>query len=141
VLVSGGGFEQRLAPSLSLFGELGHAWHGLDAKPIVQQEVVYTHLVRRHNVHNRPVPVRLTGPYDQDSYETDFTVDNGLIARVGLTWHATRNIKLDLAYRHQPMDTYLAIWDAEQRAAGGGWWEERDTISASALELRLGWRF
>jgi len=138
---AGIGFEYRALPQLSLFLETGYAWHSLDARPVIQQEVVYTQLVRRHHVAHRPIPVDVPGPYVQDSYATEFKVDGGPMARFGVTWHMTDNVKLDLAYRHMPIDTYIAMYDPDWRAAGRGWWEERDVIDASAVELRLGWRF
>jgi hypothetical protein len=139
---AGIGFEAPILPKLSLFAEAGYGWYSLDADRTVQQETVFTYLVDRHNVHeSRPIPVTVNGPYDQDSYETTFELSDGLIGRVGVTYHVTSYIKLDVAYRHQRMDTLYEIYDKESRAAGGGWWQERTVIDASAIEMRLNWRF
>jgi hypothetical protein len=141
-LAAGLGFEAPILPKVSLFAEAGYGWYSLDADKTVQQETVFTYLVDRHNVHeSRPIPVKVRHPYDQDSYETTFELSDGLIGRVGVTYHVTSNVKLDIAYRHQRMDTLYEVYDKESRAAGGGWWQERTVIDASAIEMRLNWRF
>jgi hypothetical protein len=141
-LAAGLGFEAPILPKLSLFAEVGQAWHSLDANETIQQETVFTYLVDRHHVHeSRPVPVVVAGDYDQDSYETTFDIRDGLVARIGATYHVNDHVKLDLAYRHQRMDTLYEIYDQERRAGGLGWWQEKTAIDASAIELRLNWRF
>jgi hypothetical protein len=141
-LAAGLGFEAPILPKVSLFAEVGHGWNYTDADMKVQQETVFTYLVDRHGVHeSRPIPVTVNGPYDQDSYETTYEISDGLIGRFGATFHATEHIKLDVAYRHQRMNTLYEIYDLESRAAGGGWWQERTVIDASAIEMRVNWRF
>jgi len=141
-IATGLGFTAPVLPKISLFAEVGQAWYSLEADEKIQQETVFTYLVDRHNVHeSRPVPVAISGNYDQESYETTFDIKDGLIARIGATYHVNDHVKLDLAYRHQRMDTLYEIYDQESRAAGFGFWLEDTTIDASAIELRLNWRF
>jgi hypothetical protein len=132
------GFGLEVAPRVALFGEAGYSWTRPSADSVIQQEVVFTRLVARHNVHeSRPVPVRINGDYDQDSYATTYDLKDAPIYRIGVDWRAADNLHIRAAYRLHSIPAKLEIYDAEWRAAGQGYWEENDTLDASGFEVQL----
>ena len=126
-----------------VFGELGYASVDSSTHLKIQQEVVYTEIVRNHNVYQRPVPVDLTGPYDQVSYTTEYTIDDDYMARVGLGWDLGDHFGVTLAYRFFRPETYYNIIDTDwqERTGSEGYWEENSTTNLDTFELGILWRY
>ena len=140
-LAGGLGYKHSLSERVNFRAEGGIAYPIHRSNHDIQQEVVYTYLVGRHESTYRPIPVYPTGPYDQSSYETNWHIDYGAYLRVGLEFEATEHLRVRLYYKYfQPKGT-LEIWDAESRANGGGWWQEYRTIDMSTIQLGIGWEF
>ena len=137
----GVGYRSSISDRIEFRAEGGVAWPLHRSDHEIQQEIVYTYLVGRHESEFRPIPVYPTGPYDQDSYETNWQVDHGFYMRIGLTFEATEDLSVGLYYKYFQPRGLLEIWDEEGRAAGGGWWQEYRTIDMSQVQLGLGWRF
>ena len=140
--VAGGvGYTHGLSDRINFRAEAGIAYPIHRSNQDIQQEVVYTYLVGRHESEFRPLPVYPEGPYDQDSYETTWHVDYGAYLRLGFSMAVTDAISVEVHYKFfQPKGT-LEIWDEETRAAGGGWWQEYRTIDMSTIQLGIGWEF
>jgi len=84
---------------ISVFFELGYAFNDPETEKIgIQQEVIYTYLVGRHNVHNRPVPLDLDRPYDQTSYQTSYEVEDAFMGRIGIGYQVLDHLKVTAAY-------------------------------------------
>ena len=112
-----------ITKKVSIFVEVGYSDPDADVLYSTQQEVVYTHLLR-HNVHGRPVPVN--GPFHEPyGYESEYTLDDGYSAGVGIGIQLCGWAKITAGYRRLRLDEYMSIYDAEKRAAGRGYWEER----------------
>lgn len=131
----------EVSPKFNVFFELGYSSNKADADPVVQQEIAYTYLVDRHNVVNRPIPVTVTRPYDQESYETTYEVDDSIIGKIGVSYDITESFSVGAAYRYNRIETKLELYDAESRAAGKGFWVENFTQDAGAVELQLLYSF
>jgi opacity protein-like surface antigen len=128
---AGLGFR-RSWDGLTVFAEAGYGRVDFRGDARQQQEVNYTYLVGRHNVEGRPVPVECARP---GCFETEHTIDDALMGRVGLEYDAAPHVKLTASYRWMRADEYLAIWDAERHAAGKGWWEEHVQRDFGAFEI------
>lgn len=134
------GITYSLTPTLRLFGEIGYSFNNQNnqsSRSAIQQEVVYTYLVGRHNVFNRPVPVNLIGPYDQDSYETTYKIENSLVAKIGIEYKVNDWFNVNMAYKYNRMNVLFEMYDEEQRAGGGGYWMEDETMDAGAVEVQF----
>lgn len=141
--VAGGvGYQHVLGRGISFKAEAGVAYPLHRTDHAIQQEVLYTYTVGRHAVDDsRPVPVDTRYPYDQESYESEFHIDYGAYARVGLEFEATESIRVYVYYKYFHPKAVLEIWDEEARAAGGGWWQEYRSIDMSTVQLGIGWEF
>jgi hypothetical protein len=140
--VAGGvGYSHSLGQRLKFRAEAGMAYPIHRSNHAIQQEVVYTYLVGRHESEFRPVPVSPTRPYDQDSYETTWHVDYGAYARVGLEFEAGKHLRVLMYYKYFQPKGLFEIWDEEAKANGGGWWQEYRTIDMSTIQLGIGWEF
>ena len=127
---------------ISVFLELGYAINDPETVKIgVQQEVVYTYLVGRHNVYNRPVPLDLIGPYDQRSYETSHEVDDAFMGRIGIGYQVFDHLKVTGAYKYHTPNTKYQIWDQARRDAGGGWWQESGQTNLNSFEFAILYSF
>ncbi len=124
-----------------VYGELGYGV--LDNSPVdkIQQEIVYTELVGRHNVEFRPIPVYPQGPYDQESYETVYEVDDGILGAIGVGYQPTEHLSFTIAYRPFYVREHMEIYDEERRARGGGWWQESRSLDLSSWQLSTRWTF
>jgi hypothetical protein len=131
------GVKYNLSPTLRLFGEVGYSFNNQDNRIVPQQEVVYTYLVGRHNVFNRPVPVNLIGPYDQDSYATTYDISNSVVAKLGIEYQVNDWFSVNATYKYDRMEVLFELYDEEQRAGGGGYWMEDETQDASAVEIQF----
>ena len=131
----GAGYRYEFNDDLYVFGEVGYGQIEQGNRDVIQQEVVYTELVDRHNVHNRPVPLNLTGPYDQDSYETEWELKGGLMAALGVGYRFNDWSAVELAYRPFIVDEHIEVYDEQIVANGGGWWQETRSKDLSAFQV------
>ena len=123
------------------FFEIGYGLVNEHPNSTIQQEIVYTELVLRHNVEFRPIPVYPQGNYDQDSYETVWELDDGLLGEVGVGYQHSDNLSFTASYRPFYVREHIELYDAEQRANGGGWWQESRSRDLSSFQLRVQWEF
>lgn len=123
------------------FFEIGYGVVDEDPKMTIQQEVVHTALVQRHATSNTPPPVNYTQPYCLDCYETSYELDGGLLGEVGIGYRATDQLSLTGSYRAFYVDEHMELWDEENRANGGGWWQETRSRDLSSVVLRVVWEF
>lgn len=142
IATAGIGFNFQQTHSLSWFTEIGYAsvidW---ESDYGVQQEVIFTELVKKHYVHNHPIPLQLTDFYDQDSYRTSYSLGGGPFGRVGVHWDITEHINARLSYRYLMVDESYDMWDEELRARGRGWWQDRTNLDLSAWSFTIGANF
>jgi opacity protein-like surface antigen len=136
----GVGFKETYK-KIDVFLEAG--WTHIEGNPseFEQQEVVYTFLVGRHNVHNRPVPVKLKHPYDQDSYSTVYDLEGGFMGRLGVSYPLTNSIDLSLSYKFFTAAEHMAMWDNRREQGTGGWWEETNGRDLSTWGLGISYEF
>lgn len=137
----GVGVNHYITYRLSVFGEVGGSVLKASNKEVVQQEVVYTYLVDRHNVYDRPIPVTTLYPYDQTSYNTDLEYKQSLIFRVGAAYDISHNWRVSAAYKNYSAVATTSLYDAELRQSGGGYWTENNNINLSSFELRVEYKF
>ena len=123
------------------FGEIGYGLVDNAANMVIQQEIVYTELVGRHERPFRPIPVFPQGPYDQDSYETVYEVDDGILGAIGVGYQPTESLSFTMAYRPFYVREHMEIYDEETRASGGGWWQESRSLDLSSWQLSARWTF
>lgn len=133
----GFGLKHKVSPKVTVFGEIGYSLNNETNDVVIQQEVIYTYLVDRHNVFNRPVPVEVNRPYDQESYETTYTIENSFMAKIGVEYSVTDWFSVGAAYRFNRMEAKFELYDQERRDAGQGYWEERQTLDAGAFEVQF----
>ena len=123
------------------FLELGYGVVDEDPNMLIQQEVVHTALVQRHATPNTPPPVRYTQPYCLDCYRTSYELDGGLFGELGVGYQHTENVSLTASYRAFYVDEHMELWDEENRANGGGWWQETRSRDLSSFQLRFVYQF
>lgn len=131
------GVKYCLTPTLRLFGEIGYSFNNQDNRIGTQQEVVYTYLVDRHNVFNRPIPVNVQYPYDQDSYATTYEIDNSVVAKIGIEYQVNDWFSVNGTFKYNRMNVLFELYDEEQIANGFGYWIEHETMDGSALEVQF----
>ncbi len=124
-----------------VFGEIGFGALDNVVDHGRQQEVVYTELVSRHNVYNRPVPLSLKGPYDQTSYETLWELKEGPLGRVGGGYQFGPHLSATVSFRPFFVKEHIELWDEDKRGAGGGWWQESRTRNLSSWEFGVRYTF
>jgi opacity protein-like surface antigen len=108
----------------------------LNDNPAIQHEVVYTHLVGRHAVSGRGVPV--DNAYK--GYTTSYEADDGLFLRVGVQYQLWEHVAVGASYRWLEVDTELTL-KREGWSDGGGYWREDNTLDLSAAEVTLVYTF
>ena len=124
------------------FAEVGYGVIDEGAQDIIQQEIIYTELLMRHRVDGRPAPVILTNNYDQDSYDTVWELDNGLLGEVGVGYAPNEHWRFTLSYRPFYVKEHIELEDPDWReATGGGYWQETRSRDLSSISLRIGWEF
>lgn len=124
-----------------VFGELGYGVIDEGARETIQQEIVYTDLLRNHRVDFRPAPVRVDRDYQQDSYETLWELDDGFLGKVGVGYQ-WGDVGLSVGYRAFYVDEHVELWDEETRARpNGGYWQESRSRDLSAWEFKASWTF
>ena len=128
---------------LSLFIEGGYAIMDTQPKTLIQQEVVYTQLVRNHHVVGRPLPVDTPEPYDMSGYSTSYELSNTYVARIGVSYEILKHLDVVLAYRWMTPDEHYELWDEERRYGKykNGWWQESVGRDLSAVEFGLMYKF
>lgn len=140
----GYGFSFKQTKKLSWFTEIGYGevvqW---ESKHNIQQEVVFTELVRKHHVPNRPIPLNLTGPYDTTSYKTSYALGGGPYGRLGVRFDITDHINARLSWRYLVITEEYDMWDEDRRGGkyNGGWWQDRTTLDLSAWTFTIGANF
>jgi hypothetical protein len=122
---------------VSGFIEVGYGMVEEEVNEGIRQEIVYTQLLLNHNVANRPIPVTVDRPYGTDTYETSYEIDDGYMARVGVGYQINKYVKVTAAYRMFYAEESYDLYDAERRAAGKGYWTERDDRNLDAFEIGL----
>jgi opacity protein-like surface antigen len=125
---------------LELFFVAGYTYIENENDSIVQQEIIFTELVRNHNVESRPIPVTVPSDYDQDSYETTYEIDGGFMGRVGIAYALTESIKLSGAYKYFTADEHIELYDEGQKP-NGGWWQESYGRDLSSFEIGISYEF
>jgi hypothetical protein len=140
VLTFGAGTKVELG-KFSIFLEAGYADVTTNANNTggydVVEEVVYTHLVSRHYVPGRPIPVDTR----QGAYESSYELDSGPFARIGVGYQLWPHVRLTGSYRFLKVDSQMAIWDTERRANGNGYWREDGQADFNAFEVSLLWTY
>ena len=119
----------------SVYGEL--AYVDVDTKywPATH-EVAYTHLVGRHAVEGRNVPV--SGAYTLEDYVSEYEQDDSTYSiTVGVGWQVHEHVKVTLSHRFMEVDTYVAIYDQERRDNNRGWWEESDSFDYGMTSMSI----
>jgi hypothetical protein len=120
--------------SVSLFVESGLALVDPEIDSGVQQEVVYTYLVGRHNVEGRPVPVDVVN--GNEGYTSSYEVDDAPFLRIGAQWQVFEHVAVSASYRFLEADTEMFIkrsgWEE-----GKGYWREDNTANFGAAEVVL----
>jgi hypothetical protein len=124
-----------------IFGEIGYGIVDQNENLQIQQEMVYTELVHNHESEYRPVPVTVNHNYDQDSYETLWEVDNGVMGRLGVGYELVGGLNVTLAYRPFYVKERMELWDEARRASEGGWWQESRTRNLSSFEVGIAYEF
>lgn len=133
----GMGAKRELVSGLTLFTEVGYSWLNLDvnrAPHDVQQEIIYTQLVKNHNVSGRPVPV------DPESYQTSYKADDGIFWRLGVGYQLWDSVSLTASYRALLVDQEYSL-KASDWSEGQGYWREDETYSLSAFEVGVNYTF
>jgi len=120
-----------------VFGEIGYGKIEQEPRLGIQQETVYTELVGRHNVYNRPVPVDLGGPYDQTSYESSWELDDGILGAIGVGYQINPHLSVTGAYRPFYVAEYISIANPGAKEAGLGYWEEHRSRDLSSFQFHV----
>lgn len=132
------GVERELVAGLKVFTEVGYSWLNLDVnrEPYnVQQEIIYTQLVRNHNVKGRPVPVDFS-----EGYQTSYEADDAVFWRVGLGYQLYDSVSLTASYRVLYVDQAYTL-KSNDWAEGQGYWREDETYNLSAFEVGINYTF
>lgn len=114
--------------------ETGYSLVDTSVNAEIQQEVVYTHLVARHNVYQRPVPVTVDGPYDTKGYTSSWEADDGPMARLVIGYQLSDHVALTGAYKWLYVDQEMYIRDINWQP-GRGYWREDNQIDLSSVEV------
>lgn len=115
----------------SAFIEFGYGFVDADVKDHVQQEIIYTELVDNHDVEGRNIPFPSRG------YQSSYEIDDALIARIGVGIEVTDQVTVKASWKAMKADQEYAVWDAQKREAGGGYWREDTTYDFSAFEFGI----
>lgn len=141
IFTSGLGIRQKMTDGFFWHFELGFAYLDEGERDVIRQEVVYTELVGRHNVEFRPIPVYPENDYDQDSYVAVWQVDNGWSGALGVGYEFNPHVSVSLNYRILNLKEHIEIYDEEQRANGGGWWQETRSRDLNAWQFNVMYKF
>lgn len=122
----------------SVFLEGG--WGMIDYTPDHQvvDEVSYTHLLNRHRNDGRTVPFKQCYNASDCNREYVNEYEDAFIGRIGVAYELMDHISLTVGYRFMRAPQYIAAWDIDRKANGGGYWEERINHDLSAVELGVG---
>ena len=142
----GAGYKFDLNDKLYGVFEAGYGYPFHVNDEWIQQEITFTYLVGRHQVHEtRPVPVILQGPYDQDSYNSNWDIRGGLTFKAGVGTEINENWSIELNYSFFQPKGLIEIWRDESirggNPDGGGWWQEYVTVDMSTIDLRVNYEF
>lgn len=132
------GVERELVAGLRVFTEVGYSWLNLDVnrEPYdVQQEIIYTQLVRNHNVKGRPVPVDLS-----EGYQTSYEADDAIFWRVGIGYQLYDSVSLTASYRALYSNQEYTL-KSNDWADGQSYWREDETYDLSAFEAGIEYTF
>ena len=131
------GVERELVDGLIVFTEVGYSWLNLDVnrEPYdVQNEIIYTQLVRNHNVAERPVPT------DPSVYQTTYDADDAIFWRLGLRYYLYEHVSLTAAYRALYVNQEYTLKSSDWQE-GQGYWREDETYNLSSFEVGVDYRF
>ena len=136
----GAGQEIPIGPRWNAFWEAGWSQPFLDTHEGVQREVVYTNLVRNHNVYKRPVPVD-----DFRTTTTSYDLSGGPVIRLGVGYQMTEHLSLRASYKlWRPIEEYSLRDPTWQERTGRGedhYWTETHWRNMDAMELWVLWKF
>ena len=133
------GATRELVEGFSVFMEAGYTFTDISTNESVVDEVAYTWLVNRHGAGgNRNVPVPCA--YNPGCYESSYTVDDGLTARIGAEWALSEHISVTGAYKWTYLDQEMFIKKINLEE-GAGYWREDETLDLSAFEVGVWYRF
>ena len=136
-IISAGVGVARDFGKFSVFGEVGYAVLDSTDKDTIRDEIIYTTLVNNHGV--RPIP---SGDPERDpKAHTSYSLDNGWVGRLGVSYALTEALSTSLAYRVLSVSEHYELWDEDNRAAGKGWWQESHGRDLSAFEFGINYEF
>ena len=138
---AGLGYSVELNNKVNLFMEAGWSHLAVNTKEVIKQEVTYTYLVSRHNVYNRPVPVPVSVPYDQTSYGSEWSLQDGFTFKVGAEVELNKDWSLSASYVILNPEYNSSIWDPATIDIGGGYWTETNDLNMNSFEMRLEYKF
>jgi len=138
---AGLGYSVELNNKVNLFMEAGWSHLAVNTKEVIKQEVTYTYLVSRHNVYNRPVPVPVSVPYDQTSYGSEWSLQDGFTFKVGAEVELNKDWSLSASYVILNPEYNISIWDPATIDIGGGYWTETNDLNMNSFEMRLEYKF
>lgn len=139
----GFGVRIPLVDGLELTAEVGYAYIDDSIHQEIQDEIVYTKLVRDHFVPNRPIPL-----VDLDDYRTSYEVDHGPYIRLGISYRLYDHAELQFGYRIMQLDQEYTLRDTDPAALqlkygayGEGYWRQDTQLDLSAFEVGVMWKF
>ena len=117
-------------------------WGFVDLRPYDQKqfsEVNYTYLVGRHAVGNRRIPLDCadSGCYGTDSFQTEYSLDDAFMTRIGVDYQVINHVKISASYRWMQAEEYIAIYDQDRYDNNTGHWEDQKTRNMSAVEIGI----
>ena len=139
------GFTTELTKDLSLFFEGGYSIPNVSVHSEIEHEVVYTRLVKDHHIANRPIPL-----VDLHDYRTSYSVDNGMFARIGLSYTWQDHFMVTAAYRalHLDQEYTLRVPEGQEQALidkygayGEGYWRQDTELNMSSFQLGISLKF
>ena len=129
----GVGTSLKVSRAVRVFIETGYVFTDIELNDNVVDEVNYTWLVSRHDAGgNRNVPVPCA--YNPGCYDYQYSVDDGVVARVGVRWELSPNVAVTGSYKFTYLDQEMTIKRPEFED-GQGYWREDETLDLSAFEV------
>ena len=128
------GTRLQINNKLSFTVEYGKAKVSVDPKPAVRNEVIVAQL--QHD-HGEP-------PFSPDQFS--YRLQNDYMIRLGAVWKLTDHFELHADYRWLRVQEEMDMWTGTRHIIGvtpdcGCWWQERNTINLSGVEVGISFSF